>query len=98
MEPHTPSAAQPTLDLFFATANAYQRAAALKAAVELELFTAIGEGCATPAELARRCKAAERGVRILADFLVVIGFLTKREGRYGLTPDAATFLDRRSPA
>jgi SAM-dependent methyltransferase len=28
----------------------------------------------------------------------VIGFLTKQAGRYGLTPDAATFLDRRSPA
>src|SRR3954468_22509620 len=98
MEHRTPSGAQPTLDLFFATANAYQRSAALKAAVELELFTAIGEGCGTPAELARRCKAAERGVRILADFLVVSGFLTKQDGRYGLTPDSATFLDKRSRA
>lgn len=88
----------PTLDLFFTTANAYQRSAALKAAIELELFTAIGEGNGTPVELAQRCKAAERGVRILADYLVVIGFLTKQGGRYGLTPDAAMFLDRRSPA
>jgi hypothetical protein len=29
---------------------------------------------------------------------VVDGFLTKFDGRYGLAPDAALFLNRRSPA
>jgi ubiquinone/menaquinone biosynthesis C-methylase UbiE len=37
-------------------------------------------------------------MRILSDYLVVIGFLTKDGSRYGLTPDSATFLSRRSPA
>src|SRR5439155_10118523 len=32
------------------------------------------------------------------DFLVIIGFLTKQDGLYGLTPDSAMFLDQRSPA
>ena len=36
-------------------------------------------------------------MRILADYLVVDGLLTKRDGNYGLAPDAAAFLDRRSP-
>jgi hypothetical protein len=36
-------------------------------------------------------------MRILCDYLVVIGFLTKDGDRYGLTPDSAMFLDRRSP-
>lgn len=88
----------PTPQLFFQTANAYQRTQALKAAVELEIFTAIGEGKDTVAALAQRCGAAERGVRILADYLTVQGFTIKEGDRYKLTPDSAVFLDRRSPA
>ncbi len=89
---------QPSPELFFQTLNSYQRTAALKAAIELDVFTAVGEGARTPSELAARCKASERGTRILCDYLVIIGFLTKEGGSYGLTPDAAVFLDRRSPA
>lgn len=88
----------PSPVLFFEAANAYQRSAAVKAAVELELFTAIGEGNRTPQALAARCAASERGVRILSDYLTVAGFLTKDDAGYGLTPDTAMFLDKRSPA
>ncbi len=91
-------AAQPSPAHFFETANAYQRTAALRAAIQLEVFTAIGEGAATAASLAQRCNASERGMRILCDYLVVIGFLTKQGEQYGLTTESATFLDRRSPA
>lgn len=91
-------ASQPSPELFFETINAYQRTAALRAAIELEVFTAIGEGRQTVPDLAARCRTAERGIRILCDYLVVIGFLTKEGTRYGLTPDSAVFLDRRSPA
>jgi ubiquinone/menaquinone biosynthesis C-methylase UbiE len=89
---------QPSPELFFETMNAYQRTAALKAAIELDLFTAIGEGARTVKALAQRCEASVRGIRILCDYLVVIGFLTKDENRYDLTPDSAAFLDRRSPS
>ncbi len=41
--------------------------AALKAAVELGLFTAVADGQRTPAELAAKSGATERGMRILAD-------------------------------
>ncbi len=91
-------ATAPTPELIFNTFNAYQRTAALKSAVELDLFTAIGEGFTTAKALAERCQASERGVRILCDYLVINGLLTKNGNRYGLTPDSATFLDRRSPA
>jgi ubiquinone/menaquinone biosynthesis C-methylase UbiE len=80
----------------FATLTAYQQTGALKAAIDLDLFTAVGEGNATVAALAKRCSAAERGIRILADTLVVLGYLTKRDGRYALAPGAEMFLDRRS--
>jgi ubiquinone/menaquinone biosynthesis C-methylase UbiE len=93
-----PQPQQPTPERFFETINAYQQTAALKAAIELDLFTAIGEGRTTAAAIAQRCAASERGIRILCDYLTVMGFLTKEGGQYGLSPDSAMFLDRRSPA
>lgn len=89
---------QPSPQLFFQTINAYQRTEALKAAIELEVFTAIGEGNTTAAEIAKRCDASERGTRILCDFLCIMGFLNKEANRYSLTQDSAIFLDKRSPA
>ncbi|MFL6253548.1 MAG: methyltransferase dimerization domain-containing protein, partial [Pyrinomonadaceae bacterium] len=89
---------QPSPEHFFEAVTAYQRSAALKAAVELELFTAVAEGNRDAKSIAARCNASERGVRILSDFLVITGFLTKDEGGYDLTQDSAIFLDRRSPA
>lgn len=85
-------------ELFFQTINAYQQTAVLKGALDIELFTAIGEGNATVPEIAARCAASERGIRITCDFLTISGFLTKSGDRYALTPDSAVFLDTRSPA
>ena len=82
----------------FQTFNAYQQTAAMKAAIELDVFTAIGDRQTTAEQIAQRAGAAERGIRILCDFLTVMGFLTKNDSHYGLAPDAAMFLDRRSPA
>lgn len=93
-----PAAQQPSPQLFFQTINAHQRTEALKAAIELEVFTAIGEGNTTAAELARRCQTSEKGMRILCDFLTIMEMLTKQGDRYALTLDSATFLDKRSPA
>ncbi len=87
-----------TPERFFNAVNAYQQTAAVKAAVELEIFTAIAEGNATAAAIAKRCGAAERGVRILCDFLTILGFLAKEGAKYALAPDSALFLDKRSPA
>jgi precorrin-6B methylase 2 len=88
----------PTPQLFFETITAFQKTAALKAAIDLGLFTAIGEKPTTGAEIAERCKCPERGIRILADNLTIIGFLTKDGTNYALTPSSAVFLDRKSPA
>ncbi|HYN23737.1 MAG TPA: class I SAM-dependent methyltransferase, partial [Pyrinomonadaceae bacterium] len=94
----SPGLQQPTPELFFQTVNAYQRTEALKAAIELEVFTAIGEGKTTAIEIAERSSASERGIRILCDFLCVLGFLTKDGTNYKLTPESALFLNKRSPA
>lgn len=87
----------PTPMAVFEMLNAYQQTAGLKAAIELDVFTAIAEGARAPKELSLRCGASERGVRILCDFLVVHGLLTKDVGKYSLGATAASFLDRRSP-
>src|SRR5215831_3874283 len=95
----TPQAhSQPTPARFFQALHAYQQTAALKAAIDLELFTVISEGHATVPELARRMQVAERGARVLSDFLVILGFLYKKDDRYSLTVDSAVFLDKNSPA
>ncbi|HET6573542.1 MAG TPA: methyltransferase [Fimbriiglobus sp.] len=88
----------PSPALFMDTVNAYQRTEALRSAIELDLFSAVAAGRRTAAEIADACRASPRGVRILADYLTIIGFLRKAGDRYDLTPDAAAFLDRASPA
>src|SRR5258705_6271352 len=87
----------PTPDLFFETMQGYQRTAALRAAIDLELFTAISEGAATLPAIVTRCRAPERGVRILSDYLTVLGMLSKKGDAYQLTPESAAFLDKGSP-
>ena len=98
MAPEAQTGKQPTPALLFDTLNAYQRTQALKAGIDLEVFTAIAEGKTTVKEIAERCGAAEKGARILCDYLTIYGFLTKDNGKYGLTLDSAVFLDKRSPA
>ncbi len=89
---------QPTPERFFNAVNAYELTEAMNTALELKIFSAIAEGNTTSATIATRCKAAERGVRILCDFLTIHGFLNKEEAQYALAPDSALFLNRHSPA
>ncbi len=92
------NAAPPNPGLVFDMVNAHQRSAALKAAIDLDVFRAIGEGPGDVASIARHCAASERGTRILCDFLVINGVLLKENGHYKHTPSSAAFLDPRSPA
>ncbi|HEU4874493.1 MAG TPA: class I SAM-dependent methyltransferase [Pyrinomonadaceae bacterium] len=94
----TSAAQQPSPQLFFQTINAHQRTEALKAAIELEVFTAIGEGNSTVAEIAKRCQTSEKGMRVLCDYLTTMEMLTKQGNQYALTLDSSVFLDKRSPA
>jgi hypothetical protein len=83
--------------LFFDTVNAYQRTAALKAAIELDVFTVMGDKRITAQQLAKECAASERGMRILCDYLTVLGFLSKEEHHYSLTSGSAMLLNQHSP-
>jgi ubiquinone/menaquinone biosynthesis C-methylase UbiE len=94
----TSPAQQPDAAVIFEICNAYHRSAAMKAGVELELFTAIGEGNTTVDALAKRCGGTDRGIRILCDYLAIQGLLGKEDAQYHLSPTAAAFLDQRSPS
>jgi 2-polyprenyl-3-methyl-5-hydroxy-6-metoxy-1,4-benzoquinol methylase len=89
---------RPNPERIFNTLVAFHETAALKTAIELDIFTAIADGANTSAALAAKIGAAERGVRILCDHLAIRGFLTKEAERYALAPDSAIFLNRHSPA
>jgi 2-polyprenyl-3-methyl-5-hydroxy-6-metoxy-1,4-benzoquinol methylase len=93
-----PEPANVTPEHIFETLNAYQKTAALKTAIELDVFSAIADGATTRASIAKRCQSSERGIRILCDYLVVNGFLLKNGQEYALADDSAVFLNRRSPA
>jgi ubiquinone/menaquinone biosynthesis C-methylase UbiE len=94
----TPTTGRPTPERIFNIFTSFQNTAALKTGIELDLFTAIGAGANTPATIAAKTRAAERGVRILCDYLTIMGLLTKEQGKYALTQESAVFLDQRSPA
>jgi SAM-dependent methyltransferase len=87
-----------TPGLVFEMLQAHQRTAALKAAIDLDLFRAVGDGPGDVASIARHCSASERGIRILCDFLTIYGILAKEDGHYRHTPTSAAFLDPRSPS
>jgi hypothetical protein len=98
LAPSTAPAEAPSPALVFQTLTAHQRTAALRAAIELDLFRALGDGPGDAASLAQRCSASERGIRILCDFLTIVGLLSKQDGRYSHTTTSALFLDPRSSA
>jgi hypothetical protein len=70
----------------------------MNTALELEIFSAIAEGNTTSATIAKRCKASDRGARLLCNFMTIHDFLNKEGAQYALAPDSASFLNRHSPA
>lgn len=92
--PQAPLTPGPIFDMLLA----YQRTAALKAAIDLNIFGALSDGPQDVTAIARRCSASERGIRILCDFLCIHGLLLKENGRYRHSPVSNAFLDPRSPS
>jgi SAM-dependent methyltransferase len=83
---------------FIDAVSGYQKTAAVKAAVALDLFTAIENENGELSRISSRVQASERGVRMLCDYLTVQGFLQKETGCYRLTPSTSAFLTTSSPA
>jgi 2-polyprenyl-3-methyl-5-hydroxy-6-metoxy-1,4-benzoquinol methylase len=85
-------------DLFLNSVLGYQKTAAIKAAVGLDLFTVISQTTGDLERIAAQTGASARGLRMLCDYLTVQGFLEKRKGRYRLTAATQAFLTTTSPA
>jgi 2-polyprenyl-3-methyl-5-hydroxy-6-metoxy-1,4-benzoquinol methylase len=78
--------------------RAFERALALRTAIELDLFTRIGQGTNTIRALAASADASQRGLQALCDYLVVQGHLLKQRARYSLTLNSRLYLTTASPA
>ena len=72
-----PNPESPSLELVWSTFTGYQRTAAMRAAIDLDVFTEIAGGATTIDALATRCKAAPRGLAALLNHLVMDGFLVR---------------------
>jgi len=86
-----------TLDPVYELEEAAWKAAALRAAIELDVFSALENG----ATLEAACAATgcdERGLAILLGLLCSLGFLRKTGEVFRLEPVAATYLVRGLPA
>ena len=81
---------QRILDDLWAARNAQ----ALVAGTELDLFTHIAAGKHSAKEIARAAKVSGRGVVMLLDALVGLGYLNKKGDAYGLEPVSEKFLVR----
>jgi SAM-dependent methyltransferase len=73
-------------------AQAYGQSAALMAAVELGLFTAVSRGAGTYAEIARALDIHPTNAERLAVMLTAMGLLELRAGRLANAADAERFL------
>jgi predicted O-methyltransferase YrrM len=78
-------------------ANAYWAPRVLLTAVELDLFSRLGGEPLSAAALAQSVGASERGIELIANALVGLGFLTFEAGRYAATPLSRRYLDTASP-
>ena len=68
-----------------------EQSAALKAAIELGVFTEIARGNRTAEAIAGAIGASARGVRILCDYLVINELLSKQDNQYSLSAESALF-------
>ena len=78
-------------------AMGFQASRILLTAVELRLFSLIGHGGLTSAEVARRAASHPRATDRLLNALCAMQLLVKRDGRFWNTADGRKYLDDGSP-
>jgi len=77
--------------------TAYQPACVLGAAVELDVFSALGREALAAPELARRLQTDLRALAALLDALVALELLSKEGTQYRLPPELASVLSESAP-
>jgi len=79
------------------TQMAYTLARLIMVGTKLGVFDAVGDGVATPSEVAERCGTSQVGTEKLLFALAGAGYLKAEEGGYALTPVSRKWLLRDSP-
>ncbi|HZR25417.1 MAG TPA: methyltransferase [Vicinamibacterales bacterium] len=79
-------------------ALAHRSSAVLFAAANLDLFTVLGAGPRTAAEVAAQCNGQPEQTRLLLEACVAEGLLTFNDGTYANTDVTSAFLVRGGPA
>ncbi|MYF24938.1 MAG: methyltransferase domain-containing protein [Nitrospira sp. SB0678_bin_10] len=87
-----------TMDDFRDVVYTFRLSRVIATAMDLDLFTRMGNRFWTPKSLARIVKASERGVEIILRNLKIAGLLTQRGTSYRVEKLGRTFLNRNSPA
>jgi (2Fe-2S) ferredoxin len=83
-------------DDLFETIRAFMPSRAILTALELDVFTALGDGCEA-GELAKRIASDPRATGLLLNALVSLGLLQKESGVFRNTAQAERFLAEGSP-
>jgi SAM-dependent methyltransferase len=84
-------------DTLMAIIQGHVTTAAIKAAVDLELFTHIAHGLDTAEQLAEKKGTPARSMRILCDALVGFGLMRKAGGHYQLPAATSAMLVKGTP-
>jgi len=83
------------------TATAFWASKVLLTAVELDLFTTLGDGKQTASQLGEKLGLHPRGTYDFFDALVALKFLDREgdgpDGKYKSSPQTAAFLNKKSP-
>ncbi len=95
LKPATPDLLSPQSILEMA--SAFQKSRVLLTAYELGVFTVLGEGSRSSAQVSQALGTAERATDRLMNALCAIGLLEKREGRFSNTLLASRFLVQGTP-
>ena len=86
-----------TMDDFRDVVYTFRLSRVIATAMDLDLFTHMGNRFLTPKTLARALKASERGIEIILRNLTTAGLLTQRGTSYRVEKLGRTFLNRNSP-
>ncbi len=91
------NASSPNPGRILALSGKYWETCTLHAGVKLEVFTVIGKGRLTAAEIARKIGAAPRSAEMLLNALTAMELLQKSGSAYANSEESARFLSKNSP-
>ena len=79
------------------TSSAYWRSSTIHAAIKLEIFSVIGDGQLSVAEVSDFLGGSQRGVRMLLNGLTAMGLLTHEKNTYKNTEFTRSYLVKSKP-